>query len=75
MLNRLAAEHRPDIVLTGHVHEAPFIPGGSWHDRLGETLIINAGRQSGPVPAHVVVDTGSRTASWFTSVADDSVAF
>ncbi|HUF99600.1 MAG TPA: metallophosphoesterase [Ilumatobacter sp.] len=75
VLNRLAAEYRPDIVLAGHVHEAPFIAEGSWHDRLGDTLFINAGRQSGPVPAHVIIDTGSRTASWSTSVTGETVAF
>ena len=66
VLNRLIAEHRPDLVLTGHVHEAPFRPAGSWHHRIGDTLVLNAGRQPGPVPAHLVVDTGAGEVSWWT---------
>ena len=75
VLNRLVLEHQPDIVVTGHVHEAPFIPGGSWNDRLGDTLILNAGRQSGPVPAHIIVDTDVRTASWFTTAIEETISF
>jgi Icc-related predicted phosphoesterase len=32
------ARFEPDIVLTGHIHEAPFKSGGSWADRIGSTL-------------------------------------
>ena len=31
-------EHQPDVVLCGHIHQAPWVDGGSWHDRLGEHL-------------------------------------
>jgi hypothetical protein len=48
------------------VHEAPFRPDGSWHDRVGSTLVVNAGRQSGPVPAHLIVDTDAREVTWWT---------
>ncbi len=64
VLNRLIDEHRPDVVLTGHVHEAPFRPEGSWHHRIGDTLVLNAGRQRGPLPAHLILDTGSGEVSW-----------
>jgi Icc-related predicted phosphoesterase len=64
VLNRLIDLHRPDIVLTGHVHEAPFRPDGSWHDLIGDTIVLNAGRQPGPVPAHLIVDTGSGEIVW-----------
>ena len=33
---RWIAEHQPDIVLCGHIHQAPWVDGGSWHARLGE---------------------------------------
>ena len=39
----------PDLVLTGHVHQAPFVPGGGWVDRIGTTWVFNAGQQPGPV--------------------------
>lgn len=48
--------HRPDVVLTGHVHEPPFKPDGAWADRIGDTWVFNAGRQIGPVPAHIDLD-------------------
>jgi Icc-related predicted phosphoesterase len=58
------ARHRPDIVLTGHVHEPPFKPTGSWADRIGSTWVFNAGRQIGPVPAHIEIDLEAGSASW-----------
>ena len=58
------AQHQPDMVLAGHVHEPPFKPTGSWADRIGNTWVFNAGRQIGPVPAHIEIDFGAGTASW-----------
>lgn len=58
--------YRPDIVFTGHIHEAPFKRGGSWVDRIGPTWVFNAGQQIGPTPAHVVVNTEAREAAWFS---------
>ncbi|WP_051062558.1 metallophosphoesterase family protein [Ilumatobacter nonamiensis] len=66
VLNGLIDMHQPDIVLTGHVHEAPFRPDGSWHDRIGDTLVLNAGRQPGPIPAHLIVDTTTDEVDWWT---------
>ena len=43
-------QYRPDVVLTGHVHDPPFKPEGSWADRIGDTWVFNPGRQIGPVP-------------------------
>lgn len=36
-LRRWIERFQPDLVLTGHIHEAPFQKGGSWVDRLGRT--------------------------------------
>lgn len=58
--------YRPDIVFSGHIHEAPFRRGGSWVDRIGPTWVFNSGRQIGDVPAHIVVDTEAREAAWFS---------
>jgi Icc-related predicted phosphoesterase len=74
VLNRLIAEHRPDLVLTGHVHESPFHPGGSWHDRIGDTLVCNAGRQPGPVPAHLIVDTDADEVMWWSFEGSETIA-
>ena len=59
----------PDLVLTGHVHQAPFVPGGGWVDRIGMTWVVNPGQQPGPTPARVEIDLGSGTAVW-TSATD-----
>ncbi len=67
VLNRLVARHAPSVVLTGHVHDSPFRPDGSWHDRIGDTLVLNAGRHVGPVPAHVILDTSSGSVEWWSS--------
>jgi Icc-related predicted phosphoesterase len=74
VLNRLIEEHSPDIVLTGHVHDSPFRPEGSWHDRIGDTLVLNAGRHVGPVPAHVILDTGDGSVEWWSSFDRGSLA-
>lgn len=58
--------YRPDIVLSGHIHEAPFKRGGSWVDRIGSTWVFNSGQQIGPVPAHVALDTDVQEAAWFS---------
>lgn len=74
VLNRLIDRHRPDLVLAGHVHQSPFVPDGSFHDRIGDTLVLNAGRQRGPVPAHIVIDTSDRSAEWWSVEAVGTVA-
>ena len=58
------ARYAPDIVLTGHVHEPPFKPSGAWADRIGRTWVFNAGRQIGPVPAHIEIDLDGDAATW-----------
>jgi Icc-related predicted phosphoesterase len=77
VLNRLIDEHHPDLVLTGHVHESPFHPDGSWYDRIGTTLVCNAGRQQGPVPAHLIVDTGADpggdTVMWWSFEGSETI--
>jgi Icc-related predicted phosphoesterase len=72
-LVRWAGEHRPDLVLTGHVHQSPFREGGSWVDRLGDTWVFNAGRQPAPSPSHVIFDTTERTAIWSSLAGSEIV--
>jgi Icc-related predicted phosphoesterase len=57
-------EQRPDVVLTGHVHDSPFKVDGSWADRIGATWVFNAGHQIGPVPARVELDFTEGRATW-----------
>jgi Icc-related predicted phosphoesterase len=58
------ARFKPDLVLTGHVHEPPFKPSGAWADRIGPTWVFNPGRQIGPVPARIEIDLAAGTAQW-----------
>ena len=67
------AEHEPDLVLTGHIHQAPWVDGGSWHDRIGATHVFNPGRQIGKVPPHITIDTGSGTVDWFGVCSSESI--
>ncbi|MGX7678872.1 metallophosphoesterase family protein [Jatrophihabitans sp. DSM 45814] len=66
-------EHQPDLVMCGHIHQAPWAPGGSWYDRLGATWVFNAGHLAARVPPHIVFDTGHATAQWFATVEDEPV--
>ena len=65
--------HQPDFVLTGHVHEPPFKPAGSWADRIGNTWILNPGRQIGPVPCHIEIDTEAGIAVWRSLMGEESL--
>jgi Icc-related predicted phosphoesterase len=68
------ATYQPDMVLAGHIHEAPFVEGGGWVDRVGPTWIFNAGSQSGPVPAHILIDVEANEATWLSATERASVA-
>jgi Icc-related predicted phosphoesterase len=59
-------EHRPDVVLTGHVHDPPFKPDGGWADRIGDTWVFNAGRQIGATPARIELDLDEQRATWIS---------
>jgi Icc-related predicted phosphoesterase len=59
-------QYRPAIVLCGHVHESPFKADGNWIDRVGTTLVFNAGHQRGPIPTRIELDTETGSAAWFS---------
>jgi len=67
------ARFQPSLVLGGHVHQAPFARDGSWIDRVGETWVFNPGRQIGPVPTHIVIDTVTGTAEWYSLAGNERV--
>jgi len=58
--------YQPDWVLSGHIHNAPFVARGSWIDRLGRTWVFNPGRQIGPRPAYLALDLEKVTATWIS---------
>ena len=57
-------ELHPDLVLCGHIHQAPWAPGGSWNATVGRTFVVNAGHLRSRIPPHVVIDTDRGTADW-----------
>ena len=59
-------QYKPNIVLTGHIHQSPFRQGGSWVDQLGSTWVFNSGRQIGPCPTYTVFNTKEHMALWFS---------
>jgi len=65
-LPRLIDTYRPDVVLCGHIHQAPYVEQGSWHARRGAAWLFNAGHQVGPVPAHVQLDLTAGRARWWS---------
>lgn len=58
--------HHPDMVLAGHIHDAPFRDGGSWVDRIGSTWVFNGGRQIGPQPTCIVFSLDEGWAHWLS---------
>jgi Icc-related predicted phosphoesterase len=67
--------YHPDVVLSGHVHQSPFAADGGWLDRIGSTLVLNAGRQIGPIPACIEIDTETRRARWSSLAGVEEEAF
>ncbi|MGH6865431.1 MAG: metallophosphoesterase family protein [Methyloceanibacter sp.] len=65
--------YQPDMVLSGHVHEAPYVKDGSWVDRIGATWIFNTGHYAGAPPAHVIIDTQADQALWFSAAGNQFV--
>lgn len=66
VLTKWIARFAPDLVLSGHIHNAPFYADGAWIDRLGKTWVFNVGRQIGQEPSHVILDTDRMTARWIS---------
>lgn len=58
---------RPDVVVSGHVHQSPFVRNGSWYDRIGDTWVFNVGHQFGRPPAYMVLDFEADLAFWLSA--------
>ena len=67
------AAYKPDMVLSGHVHQSPFIADGSWYDRLGDTWVFNVGQQMGRPPTHIMLDLENDKAYWFSAYGEQSI--
>jgi Icc-related predicted phosphoesterase len=72
-LKQWIERYQPDFVLSGHVHQSPFVGDGSWVDRIGETWEFNAGQHPGAPPTHVIIDTDACEALWFSAAGSQVV--
>jgi Icc-related predicted phosphoesterase len=72
-LPRLLDEHRPDVVLCGHIHQSPFTEEGAWAEHRGATWLFNAGYQPGDRPTFVEVDLRDGVARWWSAVGQGEV--
>ncbi len=66
-LNELIERFGPSMVISGHIHNSPFRSGGSWIDRVGETWVLNPGRQLGEIPAFIGLDLAAGSAEWVSA--------
>jgi Icc-related predicted phosphoesterase len=57
-------QFQPDLVLSGHIHNAPFYAEGSWVDQVGNTWVFNPGQQPGPTPTFLVIDLVTLQVDW-----------
>lgn len=65
--------YQPDFVFSGHIHNAPFYAAGSWHTRIGKSVVFNAGKQPGGVPTRIILDLTSRRAVWSSMESDEEL--
>jgi predicted MPP superfamily phosphohydrolase len=72
-LPRLLDQYAPDVVLCGHIHEAPFTPEGEWAEQRGDTWLFNAGYQHGDEPTYIELDLDARTAAWSSEYEQGAV--
>lgn len=72
-LRTFIEEHQPRVVLSGHIHNAPFRQENGWYDRIGKTWIFNAGYQMGELPPCLVFDLHSGKVDWASLAGQESV--
>ncbi len=67
--------YQPDIVFSGHIHNAPFYAVGSWHARIGKSMVFNAGKQPGGEPTRIDLDLNARRARWSSMESVETIEF
>ncbi len=66
-------QFRPDLVLSGHIHQAPFQEGGSWVDRVDSTWVFNAGYYIAAEPPFMVLDLENRRVEWISAAGNEQI--
>ena len=72
-LNKCINEYKPLLVITGHIHESPFKPDGSWYDKIGDTWVINAGNYISDIPPHIILDTSNMNIEWHSLAGSEKL--
>ncbi len=67
-------QYKPDMVLSGHIHQSPFRNEGSWIDKVNGTWVFNTGRQIGPEPAFILLDLENNQATWTSQAGQETMA-
>jgi Icc-related predicted phosphoesterase len=65
-------QFQPDLVLSGHIHNAPFYAEGSWVDQLGKTWVFNPGKQPGAQHTFLSIDLEQMRVDWVSAEEQDS---
>lgn len=62
--------HQPPVMLGGHIHESPRVPGGAFRDRIGRSVVANPGQFGTPRLCGVWFDPDSPDATMRHTVFD-----
>ncbi len=65
--------YKPDLVLSGHIHQAPFKEAGGWFDRIDGTWVFNAGCYGAAEPPFIVLDLDQGRAEWISAAGHEHV--
>ena len=72
-LFHLIETYQPLAVISGHIHQSPFVKEGAWVDKIGKSWCFNAGRQIGAPPAFIAIDLASDQAFWLSGMGLQSI--
>ena len=75
-LPQLLDRHQPDVVLCGHIHQAPFVAGRRVvRPARGRRCCSTAGTSGATSPPTCSSTSTSRTASWWSMAGEGEVSF
>ncbi|GDX39342.1 phosphohydrolase [Methylocystaceae bacterium] len=72
-LYNLIESYQPFAVISGHIHQSPFVKDGAWVDKIGKSWCFNAGRQIGAPPAFIAIDLDADQAFWLSGMGFQSI--
>ena len=72
-LPRLLDQYGPDVVLCGHIHQAPFTDAGAWAEHRAGTWLFNGGLQRGDRPTFVELELDEGRAVWWSAFGTGEV--